>query len=420
MPNQDFTAAPTAILRAATEHLDPPFNVIDLDRARANLADLATRADGKPLRIATKSVRVKQLLIDALAHEAVCGLMASTLDEALWLHSEGVCDDILVAYPTVSRSALARLVQGETNARGVSALDAITLMVDCPAHLDLIAQALETAGADAGPDTGNSTVQVCLDIDCAYSFSGARFGALRSPVRTMSDAARLVSDIVRRDYIELVGIMGYESQIAGVGDAGATARAAVIRTMQRASRRDVAERRAAIVQGVEALLRAHDRPPLRFVNGGGTGSIESTAAEASVTEIAAGSGILSATLFDTYTGFKARPAQWFALPVTRRPAHNTVTVYGGGRIASGPAGPDRLPTPVFPPGLKFAKDEGPGEVQTPLLGSAANDLQVGDRVWFRHTKAGEGFEFTNSVHVFSGDSLIDIWPTYRGERIELS
>lgn len=405
--------APSAELRAATAHLDAPFNVIDLDRARANLHDLIDRAAGKPLRIATKSVRLKNLLIDVLGHDSVTGLMAATLDEALWLHAEGVSDDIVVAYPTVTRSALQKLVSN------AAARAAITVMVDSVAHLDLIGEQVTAAYSESSCEPLPS-VQVCLDIDCAYSFSGARFGALRSPVRTMSDVARLVSDLVRRPYLQLVGVMGYESQIAGVGDAGASARAAVIRTMQKASRKDVDERRAALVTGVEALLRAHEKPPLRFVNGGGTGSIESTAAEDAVTEIAAGSGILSAPLFDTYTSFQARPAQWFVLPVLRIPARDVATVYGGGRIASGPANPDRLPTPVFPAGLKFARDEGPGEVQTPLLGAAANDLSIGDHVWFRHTKAGEGFEFTNQVHVFSGGTLIDQWPTYRGEGIELS
>ena len=49
--------------------------------------------------------------------------------------------------------------------------------------------------------------------------------------------------------------------------------------------------------------------PLRFVNGGGTGSIERTAAEPAVTEVAAGSGLFGPTLFDTYRAFKPAPGR---------------------------------------------------------------------------------------------------------------
>ncbi len=52
-----------------------------------------------------------------------------------------------------------------------------------------------------------------------------------------------------------------------------------IRAIQHASARELARRRAAIVTAVSAIT------PLDFVNGGGTGSIESTAAEPAVTEI---------------------------------------------------------------------------------------------------------------------------------------
>ena len=59
--------------------------------------------------------------------------------------------------------------------------------------------------------------------------------------------------------------------------------------------------------------------PLEFVNGGGTGSVERTSAEAAVTEVAAGSGLYCPVLFDGYRAFSSRPAAFFALPVTRRP-----------------------------------------------------------------------------------------------------
>ena len=72
-----------------------------------------------------------------------------------------------------------------------------------------------------------------------------------------------------------------------------------------------------------------------FVNGGGTGSIVSTSADPSVTEIAAGSGLYSPALFDGYRSIRPIPAAFFALPVVRRPRPGIVTALGGGWIASG-------------------------------------------------------------------------------------
>jgi D-serine deaminase-like pyridoxal phosphate-dependent protein len=179
--------------------------------------------------------------------------------------------------------------------------------------------------------------------------------------------------------------------------------------MQSRSMRELAERRGQIVAAVRALT------PLEFVNGGGTGSIESTVAEDAVTEVAAGSGLYQPWLFDSYRGFRGRPAAVFALPVVRRPGPGVVTVLGGGYPASGTPGTDRLPQPYLPAGLKYKKDEAAGEVQTPLLGPATDGLRLGDRVWFRHTKAGELCERFDALHLVRGDEVVRTVPTYRGE-----
>ncbi|WP_461029109.1 type III PLP-dependent enzyme domain-containing protein, partial [Streptomyces sparsus] len=179
---------------------------------------------------------------------------------------------------------------------------------------------------------------------------------------------------------------------------------------QRAARRELAVRRAAAVR---AVLEA--QPELEFVNGGGTGSVQHTAGEDCVTEIAAGSGLLMPRLFDNYTSFSGRPAALFAQPVVRRPGVGAVTVLGGGYPASGAPGADRLPTPYLPEGLRYDPQEGAGEVQTPLLGSAADDLLLGDKVWFRHAKAGELAERFAEFHLVEGERVTSTVPTYRGE-----
>ncbi|MFI6508218.1 amino acid deaminase/aldolase [Streptosporangium sp. NPDC050855] len=383
----------------ATAHLDPPFAVVDLPALRANAAAMVRRAAGKPIRVASKSVRSRALLERILAMDGFDGIMAFTLPEALWLVSGGM-RDVLVAYPTADRAALAEL------AATPRAAQEITVMVDRAEQLDLVESAV--AGV-----RDRQEIRLCLDVDAGYLAFGGRFraGVRRSPVRDAVQAADLATEIAKRPGFRLVGLMAYEAQIAGVGDdlPGRSVRTRAVRWMQARSRRELITRRGRIVQAVRQIS------DLEFVNGGGTGSIEKTTRERAVTEIAAGSGFFHPRLFDFYRGFTGRPAALFALPVVRRPSPGVVTVLGGGYTASGPPGADRLPQPYLPCGLRYDPDEGAGEVQTPLIGQAAEDLRPGDRVWFRHAKAGELCERFTSLHLIEGDEVVDEVPTYRGE-----
>ncbi|AQZ66144.1 alanine racemase [[Actinomadura] parvosata subsp. kistnae] len=381
----------------ATAALEPPFAIVDLAALRANAADLVRRAAGKPIRVASKSVRSRPLLERILAMDGFRGVMAYTLPEALWLAANGFTD-ILVAYPTADRHALAALA-GDARAAG-----RVTVTIDSPAHLDYV----EAAVSGVHP---RAELRLCLDIDAAYVALGRRIGALRSPVREPHEAADLAAAVAKRPGFRLVGLLAYEAQIAGVGDAppANAARARLIRIMQTLSARELVLRRGRVVNAV----RRH--ADLEFVNGGGTGSVDLTTREKAVTELAAGSGLFHPRLFDFYRRFTGRPAAMFALPVVRRPAPGAVTVLGGGYIASGPAGPARAPQPYLPAGLRYAPEEGAGEVQTPLLGPAADDLRIGDRVWFRHAKAGELCEHFDALHLVDGDTVTESLPTYRGE-----
>jgi D-serine deaminase-like pyridoxal phosphate-dependent protein len=221
----------------------------------------------------------------------------------------------------------------------------------------------------------------------------------------------LAREIERRPQLRLVALMAYEGQIAGVGDQppGRRFRGAAIRFMQRRSAAELRERRAAVVAAVSEVAE------LEIVNGGGTGSVELTAAEDPVTEIAAGSGFFAPLLFDHYSRFSLAPAAGFVLPVVRRPGPGVATALGGGYLSSGSADPARLPEPWLPPGLKLDPEEGAGEVQTPLIGAAANELRIGDRVYFRHGKSGELCERFDSLYLVEGAEVVDQVPTYRGE-----
>ncbi|HMG98647.1 MAG TPA: alanine racemase, partial [Gaiellales bacterium] len=288
--------------------------------------------------------------------------------------------------------------------------EVITLMVDSTEQVDLIERVCEPRAVP---------VRVCLDVDAGWRALGGRIrvGALRSPVHAPEQAARLTAAIVARDGLRLAGIMAYEAQIAGVGDAppGRAMRARAVRTMQRLSARELADRRAAIVAAVESVLTSSGAPALEFVNAGGTGSLEGSSAEPAVSEVSAGSGLYGPTLFDAYSSFTPRPAAMFALPVVRRPRPGVVTALGGGYLASGPADAARLPRPHLPSGLHLDGQEGAGEVQTPLHGAAADGLGLGDRVYFRHAKAGELCERFASLHLIEGERVVEEVPTYRGE-----
>ncbi|MDX6364094.1 amino acid deaminase/aldolase [Streptomyces sp. NPDC058274] len=391
-------AADRARYDRATAHLDAPVAIVDLEAFDANADDLVRRAAGKPIRVASKSVRCRALLERVLGRDGFAGIMSFTLAESIWLARSGF-DDVLLAYPSADRKAFAELTGDPKLAA------AVTVMVDDPAQLALI---------DAARQGGTEVVRVCLELDTSFRLLGGRVrvGARRSPLYSAAQVAELARTVTRRPGFRLVGIMAYEGHIAGVGDslAGRPVRSRAIRLMQAAARKELAERRADVVGAVRAVA-----PGLEFVNGGGTGSVQHTAAEDAVTEIAAGSGLYVPRLFDNYTSFDGRPAALFAQPVVRRPGVGVVTVLGGGYPASGAAGPDRLPVPYLPEGLKYDPQEGPGEVQTPLLGAPADDLLIGDKVWFRHAKAGELCERFEELHLVEGDSVTATVPTYRGE-----
>lgn len=380
----------------ATAHLEAPVAIVDLEAFDDNARDLVRRAGGKPIRVASKSVRCRALLERVLARDGFAGIMSFTLPESLWLAREGF-GDVLLAYPSADRDGFATLTGDPKLA------EAVTIMVDDLAQLDLI----DSVRA------GTEEVRICLELDTSLWMLGGRVrvGTLRSPLHEPEQLAELARAIARRPGFRLVGLMAYEGHVAGVGDAvpGSPLRSRAVRLMQSMARRELAARRAAAVRAVRAVA------DLEFVNGGGTGSVQHTAAEDAVTEIAAGSGLYQPRLFDHYTSFHGRPAALFAQPVVRRPGVGVVTVLGGGYPASGAAGRDRLPVPYLPEGLVYDSMEGPGEVQTPLRGTAADDLLIGDKVWFRHAKAGELCERFDTLRLIEEDRVVAGVPTYRGE-----
>jgi D-serine deaminase-like pyridoxal phosphate-dependent protein len=384
----------------------PPFAFVDLDAMRRNAASMLAQASGLPIRVASKSVRSVGVLRRILELDpGFRGVLAFTAPEAIHLAGEGF-QNLVVGYPTVDRGAIAEVAR-------LTAEDpagAPVLMVDDRPHLDLIESSI---------GSGPAQVRVCLDVDAGWWPLGgrlARIGPKRSPVHDPARARRMAEEIEARPGTKLVGLMAYEGQIAGVGDEipGRPLRSAAIRAMQSGSERDIRDRLPAIVAAVREVV-AESGGRLEFVNGGGTGSLARTAALGIVDELSAGSGFYAPALFDNYRSLALEPAAFFCLPVVRRPVGGVAVLLGGGYPASGPPGVDRLPEPYLPGGLGFDRQEGAGEVQSPVLGAAAYQLRVGDRVYLRHAKAGELCERFDFLYLVEGDRIVDEIPTYRGD-----
>ncbi|MGX1856682.1 amino acid deaminase/aldolase [Dietzia sp. NPDC055340] len=386
-PVSDVTAA----LEAATSELDAPLAALHLPSLRANLEDLRRRAAGTRIRIASKSVRSRGVLREALGQGlrgdgAVSGIMAYSLSEALWLVESG-CDDVLLGYPTVDRAALTALAGDE------GALAAVTLMVDDVRQLDI------------ARDAGATGARVCVDVDCSLRLGPVHLGVRRSPLRDSTDVESLVRQAVGMGF-RVVGAMFYEAQVAGVPD-----NVRGIGPVKRLSMRRLVAIREAVAETIERLTGSTPE----IINSGGSGSVAQSAAAPAVTEVTAGSGLYVPGLFDHYRTFTPRPSLFFALPAVRTPARGLTTFLYGGYVASGVPGWDRLPVPAAPTGLRFLGREGAGEVQTPMRGEVA----IGERAWWRHAKAGELCERFDTLHVVDdtaeGPAVVESWPTYRGE-----
>ena len=382
--------------RDALEGQPLPAGLVDLDAFEANVDAVVLLARGKSIRIATKSIRSPDLIERVLARggSAFRGLMTySAAETAFW--AERGQRDLLLAYPTLQRSDLDHLV----HAQRLGATAAV--VVDCEAHVSALAAVAREADV---------VLPAVIEVDVSYRPAGSvHVGVRRSPLRSTVEIVALAERIASDAALSFHGVMAYEAQIAGLGDQGIGWRGAPIRLLKRRSARDVATTRAEIARA----LGARDLLPPLF-NGGGSGSLRSSVREDALSEVTVGSAFLASHLFDHYAEVRFAPAAFFALQVVRRPGPGLLTCQGGGFIASGAAGSDRLPRPALPDGLELLPLEGAGEVQTPLRVPDDVTLGLGDPVFFRHAKAGELAEHLTAYHLVRGARVEARAATYRG------
>jgi len=374
----------------------PPYAVVDLDYLDKNIDDILKRAGNAKIRIASKSIRSINILKYIFSKSRQFqGIMSFTTAETLFLIENGF-NDILIGYPSVNENEISLLADKINQGKD------IILMVDRKEHLDII----EKVGTSK-----NCKIPICIDIDMSSKFPGIHFGVMRSSINSTEKLKDLLDYLKKLNNIKLRGIMGYEAQVAGLGDnvTGGGLKNAAIKLLQKKSIVEFKKRRKDCVE-----LIKKEGFEIDLVNGGGTGSIESTIQEDWVTEVTVGSGFFSPTLFDYYTAFKHKPSAFFAIPVVRAPEKGIVTCLGGGYLASGSADKLRLPQPYLPEGLKLTTNEGAGEVQTPLI-LGNNKLNIGDVVFFRHTKAGELCERFNELILIKDSKYYNTIKTYRGD-----
>jgi D-serine deaminase-like pyridoxal phosphate-dependent protein len=402
IPGLPETPTPLPVAAASEVHeryerafagIQPPFAFVDLDAVWSNAADMLRRAGGKQIRIASEAIRCRPILRRLLDLDpAFDGVLTYTAAETLWLWEQGL-RDLVLAHPTTDIACLTRLARVTAEHPD----EAPVVLADCPEHLDLIERA---ASSFVAP------VRVAIEVDLSWRPLGGllTIGPRRSPIRTAGQAAAFAREIERREHVRLAGLIAYEGQIASVPDdvARRPVRNAAARAMKSASLAEVRSRRAEIVAAVGEVSE------LEFVNGGGTGSIELTAAEGAVTEVAAGSGFYAPAALDDFRSFRLSPAAMFALPVVRRPSPRVATVHGD-------PGSGRSAVPHLPPGLRLARDPGAGLGQATVLGFGAERLRLGDRVFFRGRTAGELGERFDRLYLLAGSTIRDEVPTYRGE-----
>jgi D-serine deaminase-like pyridoxal phosphate-dependent protein len=386
--------------RDALSDRDTPLGFVDLDAIEENAEDIAdsAKAEGKTVRVVTKSLRSVDVIRRMLEMSEVFeGLMAFRADEAAFLSEKGF-DDILVAYPVWNENEIKEACEADAD---------VTLMVSETEHVERVGGVASETGVE---------VPICIDVDMSVDYPALpHFGVYRSKVQSPDDVLELASVIDETSGVYLNAVMGYEAQIAGLGGrnpANSAAKNAVIRRLKKRSKDTVLERRG---NAIDALHEAGYE--LGFVNGGGTGSLEFTAADPSVTEVAVGSGFYFPHLFDYHEGLGYEPAAGYAVEVTRKPAENIYTCRGGGYVASGPPGVDKAPKPFIPEGTELTETESAGEVQTPVRYDGNEELRRGDPVIFRYSKAGEMCERFDSLFLLRGEEeeVVDEVPTYRGE-----
>ena len=408
------------VLRSNNEDQDLhhlPAVLVDLNAFDRNISFIRDQMLLHPhitVRVASKSIRIPFLLERVLTSGAPYkGLMCFAVEEAEFLANLGF-DDFLIAYPSQQKLDYAIL----RNLHEIKK-KTVSIVVDDLRSIEELNRYMNGI---------SKPFPVILEFDASFrALNGwLHVGARRSPIRTLEHLVNMIESIQNFSSVQLIGLMVYESHIAGIGDLNPANGYLnlIIRFLKYLSIPKLQK----IHQNLSQICRKYD---LKILNGGGTGSFMSVLEENAVlSEVTIGSGFFQPHLFDHYQqnqmmiekyGSTFTPSCYFALPIVRiSDPDQWITCSGGGYVASGRPGWDKVPIPVYPIGLTLNDSEGTGEVQTPLTINPKRRLQImnqiqNDRiVYFRHAKGGELSERFNHFLLIRDGELVEIAKTYRG------
>lgn len=391
-----------------------PACAVDLDAFDRNTDMLAQymreNGKGKTIRMATKSLRVLPLTLRVLEKhpDIFKGVMCLSAKEAELLAAAGV-NDLLIAYPTVQKSDLDIL--RKMHERNIK----VSLVVDDIEQMKALENAMQGV---------KKPFPIIIEMDMSLRlFNGLiHLGVHRSPIESIDHLRALLQASRNYPSLKTIGCMAYDAADAGLTDLDPyntlmNSIAGLVRNLVGLYAKYMREQIPAVFEEVGIKLE--------IFNGGGTGSINRIVKKKELmqrptvkelTEVTVGGGLLCATQFSHYSNlqgpFSFKPSIFFILPVTRIPKANYVTCSGGGYVASGDPGWNRVPQPNLPAGLKLTSTQGCGEAQTPLTGQ--NLPTIGGIVLFRPAKSGEIAENFNEYSLVSKDQIVDTVKTYRG------
>ncbi|MEK4628928.1 MAG: alanine racemase [Solibacillus sp.] len=378
------------------KNLERPFGWVDLDALQKNIDFINNACGNKTIRIATKSVRSVPLLEYIAARIThFSGFMTFTASESVYLFERGL-DQLLIGYPVVEKSSIVRLAEWVKKGKS------LTFMIDSVSQIALLNEIAKQEAVQ---------FQICIDLNVSTDFRVIYFGTKRSPISDIKKLDLLLQEIKKYPHVKVVGVMGYDAQIAGIADRNTQLyglKGALIRTLKRQSMKKITAFRQFAVAHVKSIY------DLQFVNAGGSGSMHWTSLQKDVSEITVGSAFYAPALFDHYDQLKLQPAAGFAVRVTRKFSNHIAVCHGGGYVASGAVGKDRLPAFLNREQFALLPLEGAGEVQTPIV-VKNEQVKIGDTIYMRHAKAGELCERFQVLHATQGGHYIGQLKTYRGD-----
>jgi D-serine deaminase-like pyridoxal phosphate-dependent protein len=173
--------------------LDTPCLVVDLDRVETNISEMAARAQraGVRLRPHTKTHKMIEIARMQVAAGAQ-GITCAKLGEAeVWV--ENGFNDILIAYPIVGASKLARLAALRERARIITSLDSPE-----------VARGLGELGTRSG-----HPMEIYVEVDTGHHRMGRSAGA---------PTVELVRELAGIDGLEILGLLSHAGHAYGAID----------------------------------------------------------------------------------------------------------------------------------------------------------------------------------------------------------